>query len=111
MDCHLPSVTRSSMMTQILWKKLQGEKNAYMINKKKILLSKTIGKEIRILRGSRGERESNHHFSGITLKDSRVLEGPGRLKWVGKCQDNHLWNVGAVKEIIGTDIVPIEMKK
>jgi hypothetical protein len=51
-----------------------------MINKNKILLSKKIGKARRRLRGSRGRRETNHHFSGITLKDNQVLESPGRLK-------------------------------
>jgi hypothetical protein len=77
-----------------------------MISKKKILLSKKLGKTRGSLRGSRGKMESNHSFSGISLKDSQVLESPGRLKWVDKFQDNHLWNVGAVKEIIGIEITP-----
>jgi hypothetical protein len=42
-----------------------------MINKKKSLLSKNLGKIRRSLRGSRGRRESNHHFSGIVLKDNQ----------------------------------------
>jgi hypothetical protein len=79
-----------------------------MTRKKKILLFKKLGKTRRSLRGSRGKRETNHHFLGITLKKSPVLESPGRLKWVDKCQGNHLWNVGVVKEIIGTTIPPRE---
>jgi hypothetical protein len=51
-----------------------------MINKKKSLLSKNIGKTRRSLRGRRGKRESNHHFSRIALKDNWVLESPGRMK-------------------------------
>jgi hypothetical protein len=51
-----------------------------MIRKKKSLLSKNLGKARRSLRGSRGRREKNHHFSGIALKDNQVLESRGRLK-------------------------------
>jgi hypothetical protein len=51
-----------------------------MINKNKSLLSKKLGKTRRSLRGSKGKRESNHHFSGTVLKDSQVLESLGRLK-------------------------------
>jgi hypothetical protein len=51
-----------------------------MISKNKILLSKKIGKTRKSLRGSRGKRESNHHFSRISLKDNHILESPGRLK-------------------------------
>jgi hypothetical protein len=51
-----------------------------MINKKKSLLSKNLGKTRRSLRERRGKRETNHHFSGISLKDIQVLESPGRLK-------------------------------
>ena len=45
-----------------------------MISKNKSLLSKNLGKTRRSLRGSRGRRETNHHFLGISLKDNRVLE-------------------------------------
>jgi hypothetical protein len=51
-----------------------------MINKKKRLLSKNLGKTRKSLRGSKGKRESNHCFSGIALKESWVLESPGKLK-------------------------------
>jgi hypothetical protein len=56
-----------------------------------------------------GIREINHPFSEIILKDSRFLESLGRLKWVGKYQGFHLWNVGVVKKTIGIGIAPIEM--
>jgi hypothetical protein len=51
-----------------------------MINKKKRLLSKKLGKTRTSLRGSRGKRETNHHFSRTMLKDNHLLESPGRLK-------------------------------
>jgi hypothetical protein len=82
-----------------------------MISKNKSPLSKKLGKTRRSLRGSIGKMETNHHFSSVVLKDNHLLESPGRLKWVEKCQDSHQWNVGAVKEIIGTNIVPTEMTK
>jgi hypothetical protein len=44
-----------------------------MIKRKKELLSKNLGKMRRHLIGSRGKRGTNHHFSGISLKDSQVL--------------------------------------
>jgi hypothetical protein len=56
------------MMIPRLWKKLQGEKNAYMIRKKESLLSKNFGKTRGSLRGSRGRRGTSHHFSEIVLK-------------------------------------------
>jgi hypothetical protein len=42
-----------------------------MISKKEGLLPKNIGRSRRSLRGRRGRRETNHHFSGIVLKDSQ----------------------------------------
>jgi hypothetical protein len=42
-----------------------------MINKKEILLSKRLGREIRSSRRNRGRRETHHHFSEIVLKDSQ----------------------------------------
>jgi hypothetical protein len=58
-----------------------------------------------------GRREINHPFLETVLKDSRLLESPGRLKWVGKCEGRHLWNVGVVKKTIGTGISPREIIK
>ena len=77
-----------------------------MRSKEKILLSERLGKTRRISRWIRGRRELSHPFSKIVLKDIHILESPGRLKWVGKCQDHHPWNVGVVKGTIGTKIVP-----
>jgi hypothetical protein len=45
--------------------------NSYMIDKNRSLLSKNLGKTRRSSRGSRGRRESNHHFSRIVLKDNQ----------------------------------------
>jgi hypothetical protein len=42
-----------------------------MIRKKESLLSKNLGKTRISLRGSRGRRETNHHFSVIVLKDNQ----------------------------------------
>jgi hypothetical protein len=82
-----------------------------MSNKERSLLSRRLGKTRRNSIWIRGRRGLSHPFSETVLKDIQLLESPGRLKWVGKCQDHHLWNVGVVKETIGTNISPTEMKK
>jgi hypothetical protein len=79
--------------------------------KERSLLFKRLGKTRRNSIWIRGRRELIHPFSGTILRDNHILESPGRLKWVGRCQDNHLWNVGAVKETIGTKISPTGMIK
>jgi hypothetical protein len=56
-------------------------------------------------------RETSLPFLEIVLRDSHILESPGRLKQVRKCQDRHLWSVGVVKETIGTETAPIEKIK
>jgi hypothetical protein len=50
-------------------------------------------------------------FSGTVLGDSHLLESPGKLKGVSRCQDRHLLSVGAVKGIIGTETAPTEKIK
>jgi hypothetical protein len=60
---------------------------------------------------SRGRRETSLPFSEIVLRDTHPLESPGRLKWVRKCQDHHLWSVGAVKGTIGIESTPTEKIK
>jgi hypothetical protein len=68
------------MMILKLWKKLYGEKNAYMSSKEKSPLFGRLGKTKRNSRWIRGRRELSHPFLEIALKDSQVLESPGRLK-------------------------------
>jgi hypothetical protein len=80
-------------------------------NKEKSLPFRRLGMTRKSSRKNRGRREINHPFSEIVLKDNCLLESPGRLKWVGKCQGCHLWNVGVVKKTIGTWIAPTEMIK
>ena len=80
-----------------------------MSSKDKSLLFGRLGMTRRSLRNNRGRRETNPPFSEIVLKDSHLLENPGRLKWVGKCQGHHLWNVGVEKKTIGIGISPTEM--
>jgi hypothetical protein len=63
------------------------------------------------LRKNRGRRETCLPFSGTVLGDSHLLESPGKLKGVSRCQDRHLWSVGAVKGIIGTETAPTEKIK
>jgi hypothetical protein len=63
------------------------------------------------LRKNRGRRETSLPFSGIVLGDNHLLESPGKLKGVSRCQDHHLWSVGAVKGIIGIETTPIEKIK
>jgi hypothetical protein len=79
-DYHLSSVTRSNMMTLKLWKKLPGEKNAFMSSKDKSPLSRRLEKTRRNSRWIRGRRELSHPFSETVLKDNQVLESPGRPK-------------------------------
>jgi hypothetical protein len=50
-------------------------------------------------------------FFRTVLGDSHLLESPGNLKGVSRCQDRHLWTVGAVKGIIGTETTPTEKIK
>jgi hypothetical protein len=50
-------------------------------------------------------------FFRKTLRDNHPLGSPGRLKWMNKCPDRHLWSVGAVKETIGTETAPTEKIK
>jgi hypothetical protein len=82
-----------------------------MSSKERSLPSGRLGKTRRNSRWIRGRRELSHPFSGTVLKDNHLLEILGRLKWVGKCQDRHLWNVGVVKGTIGTEIAPTKMIK
>jgi hypothetical protein len=82
-----------------------------MRKKERSLLSGRLGKTRRNSRWTRGRRELNHPFSERVLRDNDVLENPGRLNWVGKSQDNHLWNVGVVKGNTGTEIFPTGMIK
>jgi hypothetical protein len=77
-----------------------------MSNKERSLLSGRFGKTRRNSRWIRGRRELSHPFSETVLRDNHLLESLERLKWVGKCQDRHLWNVGVVKGTIGTNIAP-----
>jgi hypothetical protein len=63
------------------------------------------------LRRNRGRRETSLPFSKIVLGDSHLLESPGKLKGVSRCQDRHLWSVGVVNGIIGTKTTPIEKTK
>jgi hypothetical protein len=63
------------------------------------------------LRRNRGRRETSLPFLEIVLGDSHLLESPGKLKGVSRCQDRHLWSVRAVKGIIGTKIAPTEKIK
>jgi hypothetical protein len=45
-----------------------------MNRKKKILLSRRLGRTRRILRGNRGRRRTSHPFSEIVLKDNHLLK-------------------------------------
>jgi hypothetical protein len=63
------------------------------------------------LRKNRGRRETCHPFLGIALGDSHVLETPGKLKGVRRCQGLHLWSVGVVKGIIGLETSPTKKTK
>jgi hypothetical protein len=60
---------------------------------------------------NRGRRETCPPFSGTILGDSHLLESPGKLKGVSRCQDRHLLSVGAIKGIIGTETAPTEKIK
>ena len=82
-----------------------------MNSKEKGLPFGRLGMIRRSLRKSRGRRETNLPFSETVLKDNHLSESLGRLKWVSKCPDCHLWSVGAVKGIIGTKTAPIEKIK
>jgi hypothetical protein len=50
-------------------------------------------------------------FFRTVLGDSHLLESPGKLKGVRRCQDRHLWSVGVVKGTIGTETTPTEKIK
>ena len=39
------------------------------------------------------------------------IESLGRLKWVNKCPDRHLWSVGVVKGTIDIGTAPTEKIK
>jgi hypothetical protein len=69
----------------------------------------------RIIRGSlrrnRGRRETSLPFSETVLGDSHLIESLGKFKGVSRCQDHHLWSVGAVKGIIGTETNPTKKIK
>jgi hypothetical protein len=79
-----------------------------MNNKEKSLPFGSLGMTRRGLRKNKGRRETCLPFSETVLGDSHLLESPGKLKGVSRCQDRHLWSVGAVKGIIGTETGPIE---
>jgi hypothetical protein len=85
--------------------------NAYMISRKQGQLSKRLGKTKRNSRWIRGRRDLSHHSSEIIHRDNKLLENPERLTQGVKGQGNHLFNVGVVKEIIGSEIVLTEVKK
>jgi hypothetical protein len=82
-----------------------------MNSKEKSLLFERLGMTRGSLRRNRGRRETNLPFSETVLRDNHPLESPGRLKWVNKCPDHHIWSVGAVKETIGTETAPTEKIK
>jgi hypothetical protein len=82
-----------------------------MNNKEKILPFGRLGMTRRGLRKNRGRRETSLPFSGTVLGDSHLLESSGKLKGVSRCQDRHLWSVGAINGIIGTETAPIEKIK
>jgi hypothetical protein len=63
------------------------------------------------LRRNKGRRETSLPFSETVFGDSHLLESPGKLKGVSRCQDCHLWSVWAVKGIIGTETSPTEKTK
>jgi hypothetical protein len=63
------------------------------------------------LRRNRSRKETSLPFSRTVLGDSHLLERPGKLKGVRRCQDHHLWSVGAVKGTIGTETAPTEKIK
>jgi hypothetical protein len=63
------------------------------------------------LRRNRGKRETGLPLSETVLGDSHLLESPRKLKGVSRCQDRHLWSVGVVKGIIGTETAPTEKTK
>jgi hypothetical protein len=79
--------------------------------KERSLLSVRLGKTRRNSGWIKGRRELSHPFSETVLKENHLLESPRRLKWVGRCQDSHLGNVGDIKETIGAEISPTEMTK
>jgi hypothetical protein len=82
-----------------------------MRGKERSLHSGKLGKTRRNSRWIRGRRELSHPFSETIPRENHLLESPGRLKWVGKFQDYHLWNVGVVKGTIGTYIALTKMIK
>ena len=82
-----------------------------MNNNKKSLLFGRLGMIRRSSGKSRGRRETSLPFSETVLRDSHVLESPGRLKEVRKFPYHHLWSVGAVKGTIGTETAPTEKIK
>jgi hypothetical protein len=55
--------------------------------------------------------ELSHHYSKIIHKDIKRLKNLERLIQKVKGKGNHLFNVGVVKDIIGSEIVLIEVKK
>jgi hypothetical protein len=82
-----------------------------MISKKQGHISKRLRKTKRNSRWIRGRRELSHHSSKIIHRDNKHLKNPERLTQGVKGQGNHLFNVGVVNEIIGSDIVLTEVKK
>jgi hypothetical protein len=82
-----------------------------MNNKEKSLPFGRLGMTRRGLRNNRGRRETGLPFSRTALGDSHLLETPGKLKEVSTCQGLHLWSVGAIKGIIGTETAPTEKEK
>jgi hypothetical protein len=82
-----------------------------MNNKEKGPLFRRLGMIRRSSGKSRGKRETSLSFSETVFRENHLSESLGRLKWVSKCPDCHLWSVGAVKETIGTETAPIEKIK
>jgi hypothetical protein len=110
-DFHHSSVTKYSMMIPRHWKRPQGKLNAYMINRKQGQLSKRPGKTKINSRWIKGRRDLSHHSSEIIHRHNKHLRNPERLTQGVKGQGKHLFNVGVVKEIIGSEIVLTEVKK
>jgi hypothetical protein len=79
-----------------------------MNNKEKGLLFERLGMIRRSSGKSRGIRETSLPFSETVLGDRDISKSPGRLKWMSKCPDHHLWSVGDIKGTIGIGTTPTE---
>jgi hypothetical protein len=89
---------------------LRREKCLYDQQKEKPTSQKDWEDKNKFKREQRKKRKKPPFFRNSPQGQPSFRE-PRKAEVGGKCQDNHLWNVGAVKEIIGTDIAPTEMTK